>query len=163
MNQQALHNDRLQRSAMTWILSFASMALGGMMYALWRPASLTMFFWFSTLGGEDVVTAMRDQAAPHSGALPPWVHMSLPQALWVFSGCLAIHALWRAPHARQEKCWMAVVLLLALLGELGQATGLVPGVFDFVDLAFIVAAFGTAQMIAASDVGNAARQTGAVS
>jgi len=43
---------------------------------------------------------------------------------------------------------MAVVLLLAAGGELGQAVGIVEGVFDVTDLALIVVAFLAALTIA---------------
>ena len=43
---------------------------------------------------------------------------------------------------------MAIVLLLAAGGELGQAAGVVQGVFDFWDLALILLAFLVAQVVA---------------
>ncbi|MEX1024115.1 MAG: hypothetical protein WD226_03470 [Planctomycetota bacterium] len=148
---------------MIWILSIASMVLGGMTYVLWRPESLTMFSWFSALGGGDVVTEMRGWAAPFSEVLPSWVYLSLPQSLWLFSGCLAIHALWKDSRGRQQRCWTAVIFSLALGGELGQAAGLVPGVFDPLDLALILAALGAAQVIAAAAAGNTCLRAGAMS
>jgi hypothetical protein len=148
---------------MIWILSITSMGLGGMTYVLWRPESLTMFSWFSALGGGDVVTEMRNWAAPVSKVLPLWVYLSLPQSLWLFSGCLAIHALWRNSRAWQQRCWMVVVFSLALCGEFGQAAGLVPGVFDPLDLALILAAFGAAQFIAAASAGKTCPRTGGIS
>ncbi len=46
---------------------------------------------------------------------------------------------------------MVLVLSLAVGGELGQATGIVQGVFDFLDLALIIVAFLAAQTIAFSN------------
>lgn len=138
-----------------WILAIASMGLGGMVYLLWRHDSLTMFRWLSALGVEGVVTELRAWAAPLSEELPPWVYLSLPQSLWLFSGCLAIHGLWRGSGAVQQRCWTAVVLMLALGGELGQAAGLVPGVFDMVDLLLILFAFGAARLVTAASAARA--------
>ena len=130
------------------ICSILTMTLGGMIYVLWRPDSLNMFSWFSAMGMGAPVATMRHWAAPYTAILPSWTYMSLPQALWLFSGCLAVHSVWREPRCRQEQCWMAVVLLLAAGGELGQAVGIVEGVFDVTDLALIVVAFLAALTIA---------------
>jgi len=131
----------------SWILSIASMTLGGMIYVLWRPESLWMFSWFAALGVDQPVTSMRAWAAPLSGLMPGWIYLSLPQSLWLLSGCLAIHSIWGNWRCRREQCWMALVLSLALGGELGQAVGIIEGVFDFWDLALILVAFLGAQTV----------------
>lgn len=140
---------------MTWILSLTSMSIGGMIYVLWRPDSLNMFSWFARLGVDKTVADMRDCATPFSGSLPAWVYLSLPQALWLFSGCLAIHSVWRHSRCRQERFWMAVVLVLALSGEFGQFAGVMGGVFDPSDLGLMLIGFFAAQTIAFATSGHA--------
>ncbi len=135
---------------MVRIWSVLSMTLGGMMYVLWRPDSLKMFSWFSAMGMGVPVATMREWAAPYSANMPTWTYMSLPQALWLLSGCLAVHVVWRRHGCRQEQFWMAVVMLLAAGGELGQAVGIVEGVFDVTDLVLIVVAFLAALAIAST-------------
>lgn len=130
------------------IFSITSMVLGGMIYVLWRPDSLRMFSWFVALGIDQPITNMRNWSAALSGILPQWVYLSLPQSLWLLSGCLAIHSIWGDFWRRREQLWMTLVLCLALGGELGQATGTVGGVFDYLDLAMIFIAFIVAQTIA---------------
>lgn len=135
------------RTTMTGGLAMASMTLGGMVYVLWRPESLKMFAWFSALGLDRPVDALRTWAAAYAQAFPSWVYLSLPQALWLFSGCLAVYLIWRDAPYRQEQFWMAAVVLLAVGGELGQAAGVIQGAFDPMDLALIVLAFIAAQSI----------------
>ena len=70
-----------------------------------------------------------------------------PQALWVLSGCLAVHSIWKDITSVPEQLWMGGVLLLAVGFEVGQALGLVPGVFDVWDLSMILIAYVAAQGI----------------
>lgn len=135
------------RTSLTRRLAIASMIIGGMVYVLWRPESLKMFSWFSALGLDRPVDAMRTSAAAYAQAMPSWVYLSLPQALWLFSGCLVFHLIWRHARCRQEQFWMAAVVLLAMGGELGQAVGVIQGTFDPMDLALIALAFFAAQLI----------------
>lgn len=123
------------------------MISGGVIYILWRPTSLNMFSWFSALGIEQYVANMRSLASFLSVSLPDWVRFSLPQALWLFSGCLAVHSIWKNFYSKQEQFWMAAVLILALSGELGQVMGIIDGVFDVLDLMLLLVAFLTAQVI----------------
>lgn len=131
--------------------STTSMILGGAVYLLWRPESLRMFSWFSSLGVAQPVASMREWAAPFSHILPSWACLSLPQSLWLLSGCLAIHLIWRDCFSTEEQLWMVAVLLLAIGGELGQAAGVVQGVFDPQDVVLILVAFLAAQAAAHAD------------
>ena len=141
----------VRRSTVTLGASIASMFVGGMVYVLWRPDSLTMFSWFSTLGLDRPVGAMRAWAAAAPWAPPDWVCLSAPQALWLLSGCLAVHSIWGDARCPQERFWMAALTLLAVGAELGQAAQVVEGSFDPLDLALLALAFAAAQTIALSD------------
>jgi len=135
------------------IVSLASMTIGGSIYILWRQDSLTVFAWLKTLGVFKLVRNVRGVFGGVATALPEWVSLSLPQGLWVFSGCMAVHSIWRCPYRWQQRLWMFLILCLSVSGELGQATGLVPGVFDLWDLAIVFIAFLVAQLLTAMDVG----------
>lgn len=123
------------------IVSTLLMLIGGMLYILYRPTSLIMFSWFSSLGFDNCINTMRAKGTSLADILPCWIVFSLPQALWCFSGFLAIHAIWLNVRCVQEQFWLTFVLLLALGGELGQLVGIIDGVFDFIDLLFLVLAF----------------------
>jgi len=64
---------------------------------------------------------------------------------------LAIHLIWRDCFSTEEQLWMVAVLLLAIGGELGQAAGVVQGVFDPQDVVLILVAFLAAQAAAHAD------------
>jgi hypothetical protein len=129
-----------------WCLSIVSMGIGAAIYLLWRANSLLVFAWASAVHLEEPLNRMRAQVAVR--ILPPtWFVFSLPQALWVFSGCLAIHSIWRQPDSHREQLWMLLVLSLAVGGEIGQACGVVPGTFDSLDLTLVLVLFGVAQLL----------------
>lgn len=132
---------RYHYDAVLWTLSACSMTLGGLIYLAWRPVSLRMFTWFESLRLGDCVEQFRCWAQPHQSAYPDWVCMSLPQGLWVLSGCLAMQAIWVGSTQTERWSWCAIVVLLGFFGELGQLTGIVPGTFDAIDLVLVVAAF----------------------
>jgi hypothetical protein len=129
-------------------IAITSLAVGSMVYILWRPESLTMFSWFAALQMDGLISDIRQRAVAYSTVLPRWVYLSLPQALWVLSGCLAVHSIWRNVRSRHQQLWMFLVLTIALVGELGQAAGMIRGVFDYYDLGVVLAAFLVAQMLA---------------
>ncbi len=131
-----------------WILSAILMVLGGSIYVLWRPSSLVMFGWFSAIGLGQPVEVLRQWVAPFAVHLPSWVYYSLPQALWLLSGCVAIHAIWKDWHLVSAQTWALIVLAIASGGEIGQALHVVPGVYDPTDLVLLVAAFVTYETVA---------------
>ncbi|MBC23616.1 MAG: hypothetical protein CMJ32_06840 [Phycisphaerae bacterium] len=109
-----------------------------------------MFHWFSALGLGEFIAYLRSMPLA-SMSLPGWVFHSLPHALWLFSGCLALHAIWRSDSFRQEQFWVALIAAIAISGELGQAAGFVQGTFDLVDLVLIVSAFAIVQCYIVTD------------
>ena len=114
--------------------------MGGMIYVLWRSDSLLMFHWFATLGIDQQIRQLREAVAPYSGALPSAVCFSLPQALWLLSGILYSHSIWRDVSTLSWLFWTALLVVTALVAELGQLVGIVPGRFDIWDLLSLVAA-----------------------
>lgn len=128
------------------ILALMTMALGGSIYILLRQDTLLMFTWWRWLHLDSGIAGLRNIVLPHKHTLPGWLHLSLPQALWLLSGCLAIHAIWGNLNRRKEQVWMGVVLCLGLATELGQAMGVVRGTYDSLDLVLLVLAFSIAQV-----------------
>jgi hypothetical protein len=107
--------------------------VGGGIYIAWRSTSLLMFRWFEVLGFGPVVTAVRAAACDPS-RVPDFVRFTVPDGAWVyaFTACLAI--IWTRPAP-----WVALPVALGVGGELGQAAGIVPGVFDARDMAVMTA------------------------
>ena len=132
---------------MLWALSAVLMCAGGAIYVLWRPKTLLMFSWFTVLGLGEPVAHIRALAAPAASSVPHWVYYSLPQALWLLSGCVAIHAVWRNWSSVNEQMWVVVALTIAAGGEIGQALHVVPGAYDSRDLVLILAVFITFEAV----------------
>ena len=122
------------------ILATVALLTGGMIYVLWRAETLLMFNWFDMLGIGPTVEMLRKYAAPYSHALPYWVYYSLPQALWLFSGILFFHWIWRKGSVINHMLWTALFATVAFGLELGQYLKIVPGCFAIWDLLLLVAA-----------------------
>jgi len=116
-----------------------AMLVGGLLYLLYRPTSLLMFRWFEALGLDSAVEQLRAVATQHPRP-PAWAINSLPHALWLLSGLLLFAWIWRGRAGSAASAWMGVLVAFAAGGEIGQWCGLVPGTFDPIDLALVVAA-----------------------
>ena len=115
------------------------LVLGGLIYLSWRSPSLLMFQWANSLRLDGAVAALRTGAAPFEASVPGWVQNSVPDGLWVYAYTAFLGRIWR-----DRSPWLALPAALALGGELGQAVGLVPGVFDVVDVLLMSVAAGAA-------------------
>ena len=122
------------------IVATAALLTGGMIYVLWRSESLLLFTWFDALGMGLTVRMLREHAASGSHAFPHWVIFSLPQALWLFSGILYFHSIWRRGSAISYVLWTAIFVAIAFGFELGQFLNVVPGYFDAWDALSLIAA-----------------------
>ena len=122
------------------ILASVALLIGGMTYVLWRSESLLMFSWFAALGAARVVKMLRGNADAYCESFPGWVIFSLPQALWLFSGIIYFHCIWRKDSAFGYRLWAGVLIAIAVGFEGGQLLNLVPGRFDVYDALSLVAA-----------------------
>src|SRR5215216_4420835 len=120
----------------------ASMLIGGMLYVSLRSESLIMFRWFHLMGILGFVRIFRVLAAPYVDVIPRWVFLSLPQALWYFSGLLGFKCIWSsgAGTCQQGRAWMFAFSGSAFGFEVGQLFHLVPGRFDLLDLLLLLLA-----------------------
>lgn len=110
--------------------------LGAALYIGGRPTTLRLFDWADAVGLGEAVASLRAVLSPAVGALPDVVVWSVPFGLWVFAATLLLRG----------TSWVAAPLVLAIGAELGQLVGIVPGVFDAVDL-FVVIAFGAVALL----------------
>lgn len=134
------------------LVSLGCIAIGGLIYILWRPDSLTVFGWLEAAGMLNSVSTLRQQGAGLGTMLPAWVLFSLPQALWVFGGSLALHSIWGGQRRWPRHLWMLFFFGIAIAGEIGQAAGLVRGAFDSVDLLLIITAYLAARLFASNTI-----------
>lgn len=108
---------------------------GSLIYASFRSRTLIMFRWFDELNIIDDVNQLR--AYCHSQELhhlPDFVKYALPDGLWVFSYMSITLYLWDNKVDKDNFLWIFGLPTLALLSEIGQHAGSIPGTFDIADL-----------------------------
>ena len=115
------------------IIGTVSIILGGMFYVLWRKQSLLMFSWFDAIGLKSIIASLRDIAGSCSPAIPEWLYLSLPNALWAFGGILLFYSIWKDSFA-ERMFWVLLFSTIAVGSEIGQLIGIVPGTYDTVDM-----------------------------
>lgn len=131
LSQTVKHQQSLLAASAALLIS------GSMLYICYRPTTLLMFHWAAAIGLGPLVIATRELARSHFISPPLWVTDSLPFAMYVASYMLAIMAVWHGSRERQKWKWVLVVPAMAGISEIGQAIGLVPGTFDWRDLALL--------------------------
>lgn len=107
--------------------------VGGLVYVLFRPTTLLLFHVAEGLGLADAIAQWRQAAAPYCPA--PFTVYTLPAGLWALSYVLIVAPLAQGlPTLRR---WVAVsfIPLLGAVSEVLQAPAIVPGTFDWADLA----------------------------
>ena len=126
--------------------AIAALAVGSLIYLLWRPRTLTVFTWLDVVGGERVVGSIRFHASWFFQYLPGWVLYSLPSALWIFSGLLLFDLIWGGKSSAGKKFWSLLLWFIALGGEFGQSLQIVPGSFDPQDIYLMLISGGLAHL-----------------
>ncbi len=114
--------------------------VGGLIYVTWRSKDLWMFSWFAESGLSSCIDAWREIFSSYQNEIPEWVLYSLPDGLWVYSFSMYMGLLWRNASRVLSLYLMLLGPCLGFGGEIGQAIGLVPGIFDPVDLNLIILA-----------------------
>lgn len=121
-----------KRQLANWYSVGVIIALGGMLYVLYRPENLLMFNLLDGLGLMPLVEHFREIA--HSVVLPDFVIYSLPAGLWTASYLLAMY-LTTKYQSKKIRLMLALPLpISAILLEFMQLFGWCPGTFDIYDL-----------------------------
>lgn len=115
------------------ILSFAILIIGGLIYVGFRDKSLLMFSWFEQLGVSGEVDAFRGLV--NSEGVYGWVKNSLPDGLWLFAYMFLVDAIWNGSNSISSYIFIFSLPFFALLSEFLQYFGMLPGVFDWIDVA----------------------------
>ncbi|EAR16287.1 MULTISPECIES: hypothetical protein [Robiginitalea] len=118
--------------------SFITLLCGGLIYVLFRTATLKMFVWYETIGLGGLINELRNWSFQFAGKLPEWILFSLPDGLWIFSYVCLMLAIWRNSFSFKNAIWILIIPILAISSEIGQYLGLVIGTFDFADLLFYI-------------------------
>lgn len=121
-------------------LALACLFAGSALYILFRPTTLLMFHWTDAAAMLDSIVALRSHADFLKAFLPGWVIYSLPFALWVLSYLFLVNCVWGKSNSPWRAGYFWSVPAAAICVELAQGPHLLPGKFDPVDLATIIAA-----------------------
>lgn len=125
------------------IVSFSSLAVGGLIYLFWRTDDLLMFQWAKYLNAYDRILEVRLMAEIYRQHFPDWVLFSLPNGLWMFSYSCLLGLIWGNKDCLNFLKWLLPVLIGFILIEAGQSVHVVPGTFDMLDvLLYIAGAIG---------------------
>lgn len=115
------------------MLSLLILLLGGLVYVIYRDKSLLMFDWFDAIGIDNEIDGLRRLF--QGEGIYGWVKYSLPDGLWVFSYMFLVDAIWNGSRSISSFIFIYSLPIIALLSEFFQYFGLLPGVFDWIDVA----------------------------
>lgn len=110
------------------------LAIGGCIYLLFRPTTLTGFSVLRKLGLFEIVESTRSWVMPSKTYFWDWVIYSLPDAFWTFSLVVFFGFVW-LPLSRQAAMLAAFsATIISVSTELLQIPGVISGTFDPTDL-----------------------------
>jgi hypothetical protein len=113
-------------------------ALGGALYLSFRNDDIALFRWVEALGLGHALDAARTVTRRLLPWLPRVVLGSAPDMAWAWAFGAALAMVWRAePATIAARAWLGAGFAIAVGIEVGQGLGIVPGVFDPVDLVAI--------------------------
>lgn len=122
------------------ILGILATIAGGVVYLLFRPRVLLLFFVADAMGLGSLVDACRAKVIGLS--LSEFAVYSLPSALWVIAYLLLMDAIFRRQSFGSRLRWTSVIPLVGIASELLQGMGFLSGTFDWADLLCYVIPYG---------------------
>lgn len=129
------------KSIKPYLFSISSIFTGGLIYICFRIESLKMFSWFKSINISKVITTIRNYALNYELLIPDWVKFSLPDGLWLFSFISLILITWKNEINSSNLLWLISLPIIALLSEIGQFISIIPGTFDWTDIAMYLIGF----------------------
>lgn len=112
----------------------APLALGVLAYFALRAPEIRLFDWAHSLGLDAAIAFWRAVTAPLKARVPSCVAGSLPDFAWAYAFGSALALVWANRRSRSAWVWWVLGFSITLWLELGQALGLIEGVFDWGDL-----------------------------
>ncbi len=120
--------------------SILLLLIGGMLYLFFRPKTLLLFSVAEELGMMPIIDNCRDNLTYIT--LPDFVVYCLPNGLWSAAYILSIDSLMTVfgkNSSGMEKhsylLWTSIIPLVGVVSELLQYMGVIPGTFDWGDIA----------------------------
>ena len=123
--------------------SIIALTIGTLIYLLFRVSTLKIFTWINVFEIDFTNCKLRNFALSYSTALPQWFIFSLPDGLWTFSYVSIMLCIWDFKINSKNIFWITFIPLIAIISEIGQKIGIVPGTYDHHDLFFYIIGFLT--------------------
>ena len=117
---------------------FLTLLLGGLVYISFRQDTLKMFNWFDLINLSEAILGLRSYTLALADFLPNWFLYSVPDGLWLFSYISILLVVWDNKISKHNIHWLLLVPTIAIVSEIGQLLGIVPGTFDILDLTFYI-------------------------
>jgi hypothetical protein len=133
-------NPKKSKQIISISIALLSLILGSFIYILFRPKTLMMFHWADTLGLMNSIESMRYSIIGFKKNVPKWFIFSLPFSLWVLAYLLFIDAIWVNTQSWSRNIWFLIIPIIAILSEFAQSIYVIPGKYDWGDLATIIIA-----------------------
>ena len=102
------------------LLPFLTVFAGGMIYILFRPTEVIFFHYFSTIGIENWLAAVREKSLASYSFLPGWMVYSLPNGLWAFAYTFIVLRIWKGNTSIIKYFWFLSIPLLVFGFEVLQ-------------------------------------------
>ena len=121
---------------------FLTLSMGVLVYISFRQDTLKIFDWFDRVALSELVSRLRRFTLPMADFLPNWFLYSVPDGLWLFSYLSILLVIWNNKISKHNVHWLLSVPTIAIVSEIGQLLGIVPGTFDILDLTFYIGGTG---------------------
>ncbi len=124
------------RRILTLSIALFSFLLALSIYLLCRETSNLFYQVFVFASVSPTIDVLRSSIP----ALPPWFIYSLPDGLWMLSFCILILTIWDFRRSREAIAWIIITIAIGGFLEFSQALNILPGHFDWADLAIMLIA-----------------------
>ena len=110
---------------------------GGLIYILTRPDRLLMFDWFNKIGIGDNIAVLRYEN-DLKNYLQNWIIYNSPAWIWTFSLTVLLGIIWNYRVDKESILILLIPIILGVVYEISQKTGISNGTFDSVDMIFYI-------------------------
>ena len=98
---------------------------------------MVMFSWLELIGVIEGIIKVRNSLSILCAYVPTVILYSIPDACCVYALTSCMLLFWNKQKGLIKHFWIILGPILGIGGELGQAIGIIPGVFDPTDLFLI--------------------------
>ncbi len=121
-----------KKDTIQYAFALVSLLFWGLVYMTFRTEKLMMFRVFDIIGLGETISKWRQSI---NISLPEWVIYNLPDALWATAYILVTDTIFRRGRDNTRLIAASIIPIIGILSELTQAAGIIPGTYDFLDIA----------------------------